>query len=162
MGASLDYRALLPTTPYSVAPPWELQTQKSFKKIIYIYIYFKLPIENIPIGIHVPPFRKWDVLRTHSLYLNTENITQSRRKSHGTFSTLHGLRCTPVVPMHTVQQAKCICGLLSRSSDERWTHVYWIHRMIIYCTDGNAGSNVRHVQRCVTPGTLSMHVNARL
>jgi hypothetical protein len=34
--------------------------------------------------------------------------------------------------------------------------------MTIYCTDGNARSNVTRVQRCVTPGTLSTRVNARL
>jgi hypothetical protein len=34
--------------------------------------------------------------------------------------------------------------------------------MTIYCTDGNARSNVTRVQSCVKPGTLSMRVNARL
>jgi hypothetical protein len=34
--------------------------------------------------------------------------------------------------------------------------------MTIYCTDGNARSNVTRVQRCVTQGTLSTRVNARL
>jgi hypothetical protein len=53
------------------------------------------------------------------------------------------------------------------SDDERWTRVsptlvYWIHKMTIYYTDDNARSNVTRVQRCVTPGTLSTRVNARL
>jgi hypothetical protein len=34
--------------------------------------------------------------------------------------------------------------------------------MTIYCTDGNARLNVMRVQRCVTPGTLTTRVNARL
>jgi hypothetical protein len=34
--------------------------------------------------------------------------------------------------------------------------------MTIYCRDGNVRSNVTRVQHCVTPGTLSTLVKARL